>query len=296
MRSNHTHLNAKLRTAFQLREAITVDVNHEEDDPLQQQHSNHIGEYLALAAAGYFHETLMHEGGNAKELQIGIAWGFVVSKIADYLEERHSREVEKLNKIGHHENPRKRTARNFWFPLIGNFGLALEASQAGEICHRLCEIYDGIVEPLGIGTIENPPCKGPSPAEQKYFCKLAEKGDVILTSASHWHEHHLLFRIGRCSPNKLPPVGPQVAGLLAGVFLAPDGSQVPAALEHYRIASLGYEGFQQVASRGRVILVAGGKLHRPVILAALRGKLASVLITTTETGVWLLNRQATELS
>ena len=166
--------------------------------------------------------------------------------------------------------------------------------EAAEIALELQRIYGGrILNIIGAG-LEEPPAKEPSPQELALISKLASESDIILTSASHWHAQHSLIVRGRHDPQKFPPVGSDVTGLMCGAFLAPNGEPIPKKDTHYRVRGLGYDGFLRAAKRRVVVLVAGGKNRRAVILAALKGKLISVLITTKETAEWLLeeNRNA----
>ncbi len=289
------NFNDELRRRFLLREAITVVTDHDDDTFEKPDRRNYIGDRLSSAGAGYLHETLLFEGKKRTELQIGVAWGYIQSSVADILEAKTGIEKRRTGSDPSLPTPWPITAKITWYPLVGNVGIAIEPTQAGEIAYRLCASYGGEVRPLGIGGIERPPCTGPSVVEKNYFEELAKKGDIVLTSASPWSMDHLLFRVGGCDPSNLPPVGPDVAGVIGGVFIDPSGREIARIPSHYRIASLGYEGYRSVASNGRVILVAGGTLRRPVILAALNGGLVSVLVTTRETGKWLLDQKRSDL-
>ena len=60
----------------------------------------------------------------------------------------------------------------------------------------------------------------------------------------------------------------------------------------YSIVGLDFEGFRSAAERGAVVLMCGGEKRRKVLLAALRARMASVVITTKATADWILTQAA----
>ena len=124
----------------------------------------------------------------------------------------------------------------------------------------------------------------------KLISKL-ENADIIITSASPWNDNTSLYKNTGLKHEYLPKFN-QAVGLLSGIFLNRDGKEMKGK---YSIVGLDYKGFQNAATHGStVILTCGGEKRQPVLLAALRGGLVSVVITNTLTAEWILRQDSTK--
>jgi methylglyoxal synthase/DNA-binding transcriptional regulator LsrR (DeoR family) len=263
----------RLRQRWNLKEVVLVKMDDDQDSP-------ELGETLARVAAGYLNQRLLLITQETKNTRIGIAWGWGSKHVLS--------ELRKMSDADLLEKP-ELAETVVWSPLIGIITSEVIDSEAVMIAGGFCGFYGGKVEGF--------PCAGFARKDSvlsedvKKLIRSLEEADIILTSASPWDEKTTLYQGTGLNRDFLPPLPtypprPEDAiGLISGVFLNHEGKQV---VGEYSIVGLGYEGFQRAAANGAVILMCGGNERRKAVLAALRGRLVSVLITTTQTAEWIL--------
>lgn len=279
------NLNKMVRTKFGLDVVITVV--HASDKG-----SDELGQKLAKAAGGFLDEKIHATGRVGKETRIGVSWGYCLNKVADDRVDQSDSLNERLAGLIPQPEPPGPEGKLIWCPLVGILKPPHPDWEAGNIAEKLGTVYGGDVIAFLQSGIVLPDGFGPASRSRKKVEDFASKSDVILTSLSHWHEEHKLLTQANFEPKRFPLPSSGVAALMCGVFLASDGSEVPGEENHYRFTGLGYAGFLEAAGRRVVVLVAGGEERRPGILAAIRGKLISSLVTTKMTAEWLLEQDA----
>jgi hypothetical protein len=185
------NLNQLLRKEYDLDEAIAVATDSDDDSGSPQ--SDHIGQKLARAAAGYLHERLISTTRQGKETRVGIAWGYVLAQIAEELAHRKAKEEERRARLVPHREPSKVEGAFIWCSLVGTLMPFVVQWEAAESAQKLERLYPGRVESFIGSGLEESPTKGPDPAEKAFADRLASDTDIILTSASHWHVQHSLI-------------------------------------------------------------------------------------------------------
>lgn len=266
-----------LRRKYNLREAILVPIENETDSEV-------VGERLARACAGYFHQYLSHILRNdlKDRVRVGISWGWSAVQVL--------KELENLSAQGLIEKKDLPYNKLVWSPLIGIVSSEIEAWEANIIAEKFRAFYGGTVEGLSCAGFAKEEVERPKQISDTIAG--LEESDLILTSASPW---------GKSSPQSLairtaldrgifPELG-SATGNISAIFLDPVGKELKLR-QGYSIVGLGYEGFQRAARAGVVILICGGANRHEVALSALRGNLASVLVTTNQTAHWILENNS----
>jgi len=260
---------ARMRQIFGLRDAVTVDFLDDHDGPT-------LGEAMARACAGYFHQKISRFDEPQRTYRIGVAWGWGTKQVLN--------ELVKMEARGLIQKPRL-PSRLLWTPLIGTITAEFTDREASVIAQEYCDFYGGSVEGIACAGFARIPARLPEAV--RHTIHDLEKADLILTSASPWNEDASLYKNTGLDHHCFPPLS-EAVGLISGVFLNPDGTELRG---EYSVVGLGYSGFRQAVENGEVILMCGGESRRRVLHAALLGSLASVVITTSLSAKWALSEQ-----
>lgn len=257
----------EFRREFGLREAVLIPLAMDAD-------SDALGIALARVAAGYIHHRLQLFTESQRDIRIGISWGWGAKQVLQQLKEMENQHlIQKLPTF---------SSRLIWSPLIGTITAEITDQEATMIAQGFCDFYGGEVEGF--------PCAGFArtdarrPEAVKKLIDALRGADLIITSASPWDEDTALFKNTGLDNKNFPPVS-ETPSLISGIFLNDNGEELKGA---YSIVGLDFEGFQSAAERGAVVLICGGQKRRKVLLAALRARMASVVITTKATADWAL--------
>jgi methylglyoxal synthase/DNA-binding transcriptional regulator LsrR (DeoR family) len=262
-----TTLAQKLRTKFNLTEAVLVPLRTDDD-------CDELGTALARACAGFFNHKLTLQAMRTVALRIGIAWGWGTKNVLEALKQ--------MQREGLLVIPPRLSESVRWSPLIGTITAEVTDREASSIAQGFCDFYGGSVEAF--------PCAGfarrgaTMPPHVSRLIEVLENADIILTSGSPWDETAALYKNTGLDHKHFPEISEDI-GLVSGVFLDQNGKEREG---EYTIVGLGYEGFRKAARHGAVILMCGGLKRRNVLRAALRGQLASVVITSTKTAEWIV--------
>ena len=268
----------QLRQRWNLKEIVLV----KRDDDLD---SDTLGEVLARVTAGYLNQRIHLVAQETQEIRIGISWGWGSKHVLQ--------ELIKMDEDGLLEKPARLAGTVAWSPLIGIITSEITDREAVIIAEGFCNFYGGKVEGFMCAGFAREGAGKPE-AVNNLICKL-EEADIILTSAAPWDEDAALYKDTGLSREYFPPLPARpplpsdAIGLISGVFLNEEGGEVRG---DYSIVGLDYNGFQHAAKKGAVILMCGGVKRREAALAALRGGLVSVLITTHQTAEWILQHSA----
>lgn len=234
--------------------------------------SDRLGAALARACAGFLNQWLHTAGYERRRARIGVTWGFLMKQVLNELEE-HKVVLEK---------PAKLPDVLIWSPIIGIITAEMTDREAGMIADGFRTFYGGQLERFG--------CAGFALADAKMPTDVAEvianleNADLVLTSGSPWDPEAYLAQNTALDRSRLPDFS-EAVGTISGVFLDATGKEVRG---QYSIVGLGYEGLRKVAQNGEVVLICGGDERSLVVLAALRARLVSVLVTTRQTAEWML--------
>lgn len=267
----HSNISQQLRQNGGLQEVLTIERTDDGD-------SDDLGQALARVCAGYLNlrlQQLSEEKKGVEEIiRVGVAWGWGVRQVIGQLKEMKDAGLIEIPKF---------SREIVWSPLIGIITAEITDREAIMIAHRFRDFYGGRVDSL--------PCAGfarrgeARPGGVTELLTELSKADIVLTSASPWDKEAALYKNTGLDSQLFPAFGAAV-GLVSGVFLDENGEEVPS---EYSIVGLDRQGFINAARVGTVILMAGGEKRRRVVLAALRARLSSVLITTSPTAKWLLS-------
>ena len=255
-----------VRRQFKLREIVTVDFP---DAPYTDEG---LGRALARATAGFFQvsvERLIRAGGG----RIVVSWGLTIRMVVDEL--KAMRESAGVTAA---PDP---SARLVWSPAIGVVS-AHPTLGAESIVTELRDIYGGSVE-----TFSRPAfvVEGLIPDADRLLMARLGDAKLVLMAGAPWSRSSSLYARSGLSPKLFPAVSDNVVGTVGGVFIDQNGSEVKGDGTH--LVGLDHAGLIHASENGAVILVAGGASRRPVVHAALTGRLVSVLITSKETLSWL---------
>ncbi len=263
-------LNDELRVHFGLQEAVVVSFEGDGDTD-----SPRLGAALCLAGAGYMQAAvrrLLDDGGG----RIAVSWGWAMNQVLEQLSRLQSKDPS---------IPPSDGDSLVWSASIANFPSPY-VMNAGTIAGSFRNFFGGEVENFSPGS-EGYAEEHTVHQDDRKLTRLLRTADIVLTSASAWDEDAgLAIHAGPLLITKLPDFDDAV-GNIGGVFLADDGSEVRTA---WSIVGLDYDGLRQAAARRAMILIGAGEGRRKVILAALRARLVSVLITSARTAAWLLDQ------
>ena len=250
----------RMRSMFPLKEVVLAPTTSNED-------GDTLGRELARAAAAFFHQELSQLRKSQSEVRIGVAWGRVASWIVE--------ELTLLTEQGLLEPLTGGGAKLLWSPIIGIITAEVSAQEASIVVEGLREFYGGEIKPLQCAGFTRE--ASGVPTRVRDVVDELEKADLVLTSAAPWHADASLLTKTGLSPGYFPDLEGEAIGIISGVFVDKNGSEVEAA---YKIVGLDYMGFKRVATQGNVILVCGGDQRVPVVGALLRARLVSSLVTT----------------
>lgn len=263
----------EFRRRFGLREAVLIPLPNDED-------SDALGIALAQAVAGYVHHRLQLFMQSQRDIRVGISWGWGAKQILQQLKEMESQRLI--------QKPPAFSSRLIWSPLIGTITAEITDQEATMIAQGFCDFYGGEVEGF--------PCAGFArtdarrPEAVKRLIDALKEADLIITSASPWDEDTALYKYTGLD-NKNFPLISDTTSLISGIFLNDKGDELKGS---YSIVGLDFDGFQSAAERGAVVLMCGGGKRRKVLLAALRARMASIVITTKATAEWILTQPSGE--
>lgn len=263
-----------------VREVVVVDRIRDEDGP-------ELGREIARVCAGYFNQRIREIVENKKNLRIGIAWGWGSMQVLS--------ELRAMKAEGVIDSSERFSDSVVWSPLIGSIGARFTDREATFLAEEFRDFFGGELESFS--------CAGFAARETSLPVRVRDligklhSADIVVTAAAPWNEDAALLRETGLSPKFFPGFD-EAVGLISGVFLRDDGTKVE---KEYGIVGLDWEGFRDAAIEGDVILMCGGLERRRTLLAALRARLFSVLVTSSDTARWLLatlqrERQVSDLS
>jgi|CXWL01.1.fsa_nt_gi methylglyoxal synthase len=238
-----------LRQRHNLLEAIVVEVEDDTD-------SDKLGEALARACAGYFHQRLLATMSEGKETRIGVAWGWTARQVLI--------ELKKMEQEGFLQKPARLLGKVVWSPLIGHITVVLTEREATAIADQYRNYYGGELEAFkSSGLVQGDIASASLPLDDKKLMENLKQSDLIIISAAPWNNDSTFYQNTALSREYFP--APSAAeGNVSVIFLDKDGGEVK---QHYSAVGLGYEGFQEAAKNGAVIFVCGGIAHRGIALA-----------------------------
>lgn len=275
---NASNITQRLRQTWNLQEVLTVDWEDDED-------SDDLGRALAHICAGYLNlrlQQIAEEKKEGSEIRVGVACGWGTREVVN--------ELERMKAAGLIEVP-KLSRPIVWSPIIGIITAEITDLEAIMIAHSFHAFYGDHEH----SRVDSLPCAGfadlskasPPGGVAELITELS-KADIVLTPASPWDEESSLYMNTGLKHEFFPDFNQGVVGTVSGLFLDEKGEEVPS---QYSVVGLDREGFINAARTGTVILIAGGNKRRQTALAALRARLASVLITTSQTASWLLSQE-----
>jgi len=278
-------IQQRLRRLPGIREIIAIPSEGNDED------SALLGESLARACAGYFHRHIMAlsvQGGEVllnNGYRISVAWGWSCAAIL--------RNILNMHESGLIDKPEKPLDFLTWSPLIGNITTEATNMEASIIAQRFAEFYGGHYEGFaspGFSTSE-PLADGTIGRRDKSLIEALPKSDLVLVSAAPWDSDASLLRSKLVTPEKLPGWGrrgdARAIANISTIFIDEHGRDLAA--DHFTVG-MDHSGLREVAGRGGVILVCGGKKRRKALLAAIRGELCSVIVTTQASAEWVALR------
>lgn len=271
-------LSQQVRQAFGLREVILVDRRSNTD-------SVSLGRALARVSAGYFNQCLigaLQGTPSTTEIRVGISWGWGTREVLREL----IRMAVPANGSPLLESAPQLDGRVVWSPLLGTLTAEITDREASSVAEGLRAHYGGRVEGFPCAGFARDATRIPKAVEA--LIGELERAEILLTSATAWTPaiRRDLYRRTGLNPRYFPPPGKAVC-LMAGVFLDARGRPVHG---DYTVVGIGFDGLASAAARGKVILMCGGNARKAAVLAALRARLVSSLITTTDTGRWLIQQ------
>jgi methylglyoxal synthase len=229
------------------------------------------GTSLARACAGYFHRLLLSTVREGKTTRIVLANGRMVKSVLVALK---AMETEGLL-----SRPSRLLGDVIWSPQLGHGGLVFREEEASGLAYSYQQYYGGRVENFKSGAVVlGDDALASLPKDDKNLIHALSRADIALITAAPWDRNASLFN-NPALDRKTFPKFKEACAVVSAVFLKPNGTEVPK----YHLVGLGYKELRQIARKNNVILVCGGKGRSEAALAALRGKLASVWITTPRT-------------
>ena len=259
-----------LRT-YGLRDVVIVESESEAD-------TEELGRVLTRACAGYLHRRILTTAREGKTTRIGIGYGWTQLELLNQL--------QRLRGEGLLDGRSTPKGDLIWSPLIANLPTVFTELEASVIANRFQAFYGvGKLESFqGSSMIRTGSSATTLPKEDLELITNLSNADLIITSGARWNPKAPVFRI--LDPAAMKRLELQsVVGTVSLIFLNRDGREVRW---EYSPIGLDYKGFQQAAKRGAVILICGGESRKEIALAALRGKLVSVLVTTRKTAEYLV--------
>ncbi len=260
-------LAQQVRQTFRLKEVVLVDTGNNVDSP-------ELGTAIARACAGFLNGWLCAEDFFPNNsLRIGVAWGWGMREVLA--------QVCEMETEGLLEKPKVPNQSLVWSPIIGIITAEMTDEEASSIALGFRNFYGGEFE--GFTCAGFAPVRASIPINCTELLSKLRNADLIVTSASAWDEHASLALNTGLDIEKFPPFASAV-GTISGIFLEADGTMVEGK---YSVVGLGYEDLRQAAQQHRVVLLSGGDSRNKVVLAALRARLVSVLITSRQTAEWI---------
>lgn len=260
----------ELRVLFGLAEVIVVDHPSDTD-------SEPLGDALCRAAAGYLYAAVERLRAQAK-VRVAVSWGWASHHVVEQLQAlARDRSIARPVGIG---------SGFIWCPSIGNLPSPSSpyAMNAGTVATGLAEFFGGATEDFSSGTQGLVDDLGQLTAADERLMRILPTSDLVLTSASAWNPESSIVKY---APESTKGVA---IGAIGAVQIDEHGREVSSG-QH--IVGLQYGDLREAAKRGAVVMIAGGENRRHVVLAALRQRLTSVLITSRATAEWLVLQQST---
>jgi methylglyoxal synthase len=269
-------LAQRLREKFGLVEVLIADVSDDID-------GDDLGRALCRLCAGYFNRAIQRLRG-VPGARVAVSWGWAMRQILEQLEDmRNAQILEDCS-----EGPSSIT----WETAIGRFKADDERLTAEKAAAGFNDFFNGRPDQVECfrSSAYVPDLTGLIEEDSALSAGLPY-ARLILESAAPWNDESGLYKrsgLIRDNPGLFPDINhPGVAGTIGGVLLSPAGNEVPTQL---KLVGLNFERMRAAAERGAVVLVCGGKSRRSVVRAALWGRLVSVLVTSRQTGEWLLDQ------
>jgi methylglyoxal synthase len=261
----------EFRRKFALSEAILIPGSNDDED------CDDLGQALARAVAGYIHHRLQLLADAAREVRIGVSWGWGAKQILLQLIDMEAQGlIQRILPI---------SSNLIWSPLIGTITAEITDQEASMIAQGFCDFYGGRVEGFPCAGFARADAKRPEAVNR--LIESLEEADLVITSASPWDEDTALYKNTGLDHNNFPPIS-EATSLISGIFLDANGKELKG---DYSIVGLDFKGFQKAAKGGAVVLMCGGANRRKVLLAALQAEMASVVVTTKATAEHILRQK-----
>ncbi len=258
---------------FQLRQRWglhdVVLVSRSDDENVQ---SVGLGKKLAYACAGYFHQKLFEVLESQGHAHVAVAWGGVCAQVLEGL--------KKMEEEGILEEFSVLQPKITWYPLVGIMAAEVLDQEANILAERFQRFYGGAFRTISCAGVTRNPDKVPESVAE--LIRRINSADIILTSATQWSPGGTETTLD--STRLVPQPAP--VGLISGaIAIDPAGNQIRG---DYSVVGVDHESLRIAASENRVLLICGGKERHGVLAAVLRGRLASVLISTSATAAQML--------
>jgi hypothetical protein len=191
-------------------------------------------------------------------------------------------QLDKMEKAG--ELERRPVAQDslVWSTSIGQ--LATDAEfESGSIAKGLKEFFGGTVQSFGVPAFT--PLTNWVSKEDMNLSTSLKTASIVLATAGPWNESSGFYSRSPFKPGLLPEFDGSVAANIGGVFIDSMGNEVETKID---LVGLNYAALKYAAGHGSVIVVCAGESRRYSLLAALKGSLISVLVTSRPTAEWLM--------
>lgn len=172
-------------------------------------------------------------------------------------------------------------------PITGGIGYINPGMHPNDICRKVAEGLGGTAYSLYTPAIVSNKMLKEAIIEDPMIEKVFEKvvnADITMVSAGHV-ANSTFIKIGSISgedAEQLQKSG--VVGDISSWFINAEGEVLDLEI-HDRVVG---PHFKEIRKKSKIVLVAGTNLKRDVIAAALRGKLADVLITDENVAKYLI--------
>lgn len=263
------NLAQELRQKYNLKEVIIVPSQNDVD-------SFPLGTALARGCAGYLNREIHRMAVQNLGGRIALSWSWTMRQVL--------KELKAMRKTGLIDKPERLSKTFIWSPLIGTITSEVNDQQASMVAQSFCDFYGGTAESFGTAAFTKDMAH--LPKHERDLIQSLGKAKIIIALAAPWKKAIALRKSAGLDVSNFPRAG-QSAGAIGGIFLKANGDEASSKL---LIVGLGYEGLRAAARDGSVILICGGRGRRPILLAALRGKLVSILITSRKTADWILRK------
>jgi methylglyoxal synthase len=285
--TNPLNLSQELELRFDLSEVIIVHTDDNKD-------SERLASALARATAPYFHQRIIDCLRVKDQPRFAIGHGTTVNQVCEAL--RLSIGTIPLAQLPMPQPEVDLNKRITWTSLSGTIQNPSGYLNASTIALKFQELYQGSsAETPGFSRVPGLTERFDSPAFTRDFHRFADidqrlkeilpSSDLILTAAAPGKPNSPLNQGAKSRkpfPRDITPTA-----IISGVLLDDQGNNIPPT-NGFTHAGLDFEGLKSAADNGSVIVICGGNLRNAALLAILKAKVVSVLVTTSKSAEWIL--------